>query len=475
MSSLPFIMHILFIVTHTHMRARMHAHTQGPGNMFACGWQQATVCPLLRLWPWLQVQNADVWRLSNIKAHPAMLEILYLCQARSLSQLKRHCVFFSFECGLDKKKLVRRRVASIFFWKLTCYDADSDFTVVHSKPWRSDDKSSSSATARKVDALGQITFPSTKLHGKEVSSNRIWVAYVWLSFCSTSIVVYAVPGRPWSCSNFERTHGRAITKIRQQRTRTDPHRGCRVECISCEHQASQCSSTAINEQEKLERKRALCLKREEGKRTGLWSTLAAKTAKERAGAAVITRDARGAFAARSRSASPRLAPKRWRNFRWRWRFTRTGGLCSVLMVLGGGGVSRWNDRLSAPIILSANFAANTVDVIRPGQGVIDNDPEQASLLNKFHFSAIKIDPEIDCWNPWSSVIRDGEISIATVFPELISSPRSSRQSHDFSLLRTDETRSQAAVGDSEDAYSCRQMTVGRGALCAVTRSAKSDT
>ena len=59
--------------------------------------------------------------------------------------------------------------------------------------------------------------------------------YVWLSFCSTSIVVYAVPGRPWSCSNFERTHGRAITKIRQQRTRTDPHRGCRVECTSREH------------------------------------------------------------------------------------------------------------------------------------------------------------------------------------------------------------------------------------------------
>ena len=71
--------------THTHTHARTHArtHTQGPGNMFACSWQQATVCPLLRLWPWLQVQNADVWTLSNIKAHAAMLEILYLCQARS--------------------------------------------------------------------------------------------------------------------------------------------------------------------------------------------------------------------------------------------------------------------------------------------------------------------------------------------------------------------------------------------------------
>ena len=45
--------------------------------------------------------------------------------------------------------------------------------------------------------------------------------------------------------------------------------------------------------------------------------------------------------------------------------------------------------------LSANFAANRVDVIRPGEGVIDNYPEQASLLN----SAIKTDPEIDCWNP----------------------------------------------------------------------------
>ena len=118
----------------------------------------------------------------------------------------------------------------------------------------------------------------------------------------------------------------------------------------------------------------------------------------------------------------------------------------------GGGGGQQTKQPSKRSNLSANFAANRVDVIRPGQGVIDNDPEQASLLNKFHFSAIKIDPEIDVG------IRDldGEISIATVFPELISSPRSSR--HDFSLLtdlRTDETRSQAAVGYSEDAYSVK--------------------
>ena len=65
---------------------------------------------------------------------------------------------------------------------------------------------------------------------------------------------------------------------------------------------------------------------------------------------------------------------------------------------------------------------------------------------------------------------DGEISIATVFPELISSPRSSR--HDFSLLRTDETQSQAADGDSEDAYSVKSSANdGRRAPCAVAKSA----
>ena len=37
----------------------------------------------------------------------------------------------------------------------------------------------------KVNVLGQITFPATKLHGKEVASNQIWVAYVCLSLCST--------------------------------------------------------------------------------------------------------------------------------------------------------------------------------------------------------------------------------------------------------------------------------------------------
>ena len=79
----------------------------------------------------------------------------------------------------------------------------------------------------------------------------------------------AVPGRHWSCSNFEPTHERAITKTRRERTRTDPHRGCRVECTCASCEASQCSSTAINEQEEPERKRALCLKGEEGKRTGL--------------------------------------------------------------------------------------------------------------------------------------------------------------------------------------------------------------
>ena len=108
--------------------------------------------------------------------------------------------------------------------------------------------------------------PSTKLHGEEMLSNRIWVAYVWLSLCSTSIIVYVVPGRYWSCSNFERTHERAITKTWQQRTRADLDRGRRVECTSCEQQASRCSSTAINEQEKLERKRALCLKPEVGQK-----------------------------------------------------------------------------------------------------------------------------------------------------------------------------------------------------------------
>ena len=64
--------------------------------------------------------------------------------------------------------------------------------------------------------------------------------------------------------------------------------------------------------------------------------------------------------------------------------------------------------------------------------------------------------------------------IAAVFPELIFCPRSS--GHDFSLLRMDETRSQAAVGDSEDAYSVKSSANdGRRAPCAVARSAESDT
>ena len=331
--------------THTHTHARTHArtHTQGPGNMFACSWQQATVCPLPRLWPWLQVQNADVWTLSNIKAHAAMLEILGFVR-RGASHNWKDIVLFFFSVDWTKKNLQDDWWPASSSESLPLTTPTQILRWFTLSTWRRDDKSSSSATARKVDELGQITFPSTKLHWKKVSSNRIWVAYVWLSFCSTSIVVYAVPGRPWSCSNVERTHGRAITKIRQQRTRTDPHRGYRVECTSCEHQASQCSSTAINEQEKLERKRALCLKREEGKRTGLWSTL---TATKYMYNSQRTRrcssdHARCSQSFRRAKCVPRSATKRWRNFRWRWRFTRTGGLCSVLMVLGGGGGTLWS-------------------------------------------------------------------------------------------------------------------------------------
>ena len=133
MSSLSFIMHILFIVTHTHTHththarthARMHAHT-GTRKHVCLRLATGNSLPSAEALALLQVQNADGWRLSNIKAHAAMLEILYLCQARSLSQLKKTLFVCFFECGLDKKKLARRRMASIFFWKLTCYDADSD-------------------------------------------------------------------------------------------------------------------------------------------------------------------------------------------------------------------------------------------------------------------------------------------------------------------------------------------------------------
>ena len=63
----------------------------------------------------------------------------------------------------------------------------------------------------------------------------------------------------------------------------------------------------------------------------------------------------------------------------------------------GGGGGQQTKRLSKRSNLSANFAANRVDMMRrelsimiPSKGVC--------LTNKFHFSAIKIDPEfeIDC-------------------------------------------------------------------------------
>ena len=168
--------------------------------------------------------------------------------------------------------------------------------------------------------------PLHKLHGKEVSTSRIWVAYVWLSPC---IVVYAVYGRYWRCSSFEWTLERAITKIRQQRTRTDLLRGCRVECTSFEHQASQCSSTAINEQEKPERKRSLCLKREERTVSDrCWPPkLSPRSQRTRSCSTDLPHDA-GRASPRSREAT-----KRWRKFRWLWRFTWTGGQCSVLIII----------------------------------------------------------------------------------------------------------------------------------------------
>ena len=62
------------------------------------------------------------------------------------------------------------------------------------------------------------------------------------------------------------------------------------------------------------------------------------------------------------------------------------------------------------------------------------------------------------------------------FAEPLYCDSSRTSTHDFSLLRTDEMRSQAAVGDSEDAHSVKSSANDFGrAPCAVARSAKSDT
>ena len=283
MSSLPFIMHILFIVwhTHTHMRARMHAHTHTHTHTrrtrkHVCLWL-ATGNSLPSAEALALTSSTKCWRVNVVKHQGTRSyagNIIPLSGEEPLAIKKILFFFFLLSVDWTKKKLARRRMANIFFWKLTCYDADSDFTLVRSKHLKERRQVIFVSHRKKGRCAGPDHFPLHKAarEGSVIESNMSCLRLAELlqhlnrRLCSswTALELFA--------RNFERTHGRAITKIRQQRTRTDPHRGCRVECTSCEHQASQCSSTAINEQEKLERKRALCLKREEGKRTGLWST-----------------------------------------------------------------------------------------------------------------------------------------------------------------------------------------------------------
>ena len=55
-------------------------------------------------------------RCQTVKAHAAMLEILYLCQARSLSQLKRHCVFFFLLRPLRERETHTQQVSYLRFF-----------------------------------------------------------------------------------------------------------------------------------------------------------------------------------------------------------------------------------------------------------------------------------------------------------------------------------------------------------------------
>ena len=91
-------------------------------------------------------------------------------------------VFFSV---FWRKKLARRGMVSIFFWEITCYDANSDFTLVHSLHMKERQQIIFVSHRQKGRCARPDHFPLHKAHGKEVSSNRIWVAYVCLSLCST--------------------------------------------------------------------------------------------------------------------------------------------------------------------------------------------------------------------------------------------------------------------------------------------------
>ena len=324
--------------TQTHMHARMHAHTHrdqetclpAAGNR-----QQFALC-----WGSGLASRTKCWRVKVVKHQGTRSyagNIIPLSGEEPLATKKTWCFFFSFECGLDKKKIARRRMASIFFWKLTCYDADSDFTVVHSKHLKERRQVIFVSHRKKGRCTRPDHFPLHKAarEGSVIESNMSCLRLAELlqhvnrRLCSswTALELFEL----WTNSrkSDHKDSTAAHTNRSTQRLQSWMY-FMWTPSITVQLYGDQRArktgekESVVSEARRRQKDRPLIdVDRQNSQRTRRCSSDHAR----------CSQSFRRAIA----KCVPRSATKRWRNFRWRWRFTRTGGLCSVLMVLGGGG------------------------------------------------------------------------------------------------------------------------------------------
>ena len=213
-------------------------------------------------------------------------------------------------------------MASIFFWKLTCYDADSDFTVVHSKHLKERRQVIFVSHRKKGRCARQDHFPLHKAarEGSVIESNmsclrlaellqhvnrrlfRPWTGLELLELWtnswksdhkdSTAAHTNRSTQRLQSWMYFMWTPGITVQLYGDQRARKTREK-----------------ESVVSEARRRQKDRPLIdIDRQNSQRTRRCSS----------------DHARCSHSFRRAKCVPRSATKRWSNFRWRWRFTRTG-------------------------------------------------------------------------------------------------------------------------------------------------------
>ena len=195
-------------------------------------------------------------------------------------------------------------MANIFFWKLTCYDADSDFTVVHSKHLKERRQVIFVSHRKKGRCARPDHFPLHKAarEGSVIESNMSCLRLAELlqhvnrRLCSswTALELFELWTNSWKSDHKDSTA--AHTNRSTQRLQSWMY-FMWTPSITVQLYGDQ-RARKTREKESVVSEAG---RRQKDRQLIDVDSLTAKTAKERAGAAVITRDARRAFAARNAS------------------------------------------------------------------------------------------------------------------------------------------------------------------------------